>query len=81
MSDAPRDQQWIQEMCELVKNKMPDGYTFVVFGFSTTGKDRCYYASNATRESAVAALKQWIEHAETDYLTHTNDKPVPRPRR
>lgn len=67
---GPRDQQWIQEMCELVKNKMPENYSFVVFGFPITGSDRCYYASNATRDSAVAALKEWLKHAEKDYLKH-----------
>ncbi len=55
---------WIQEMCELVKNKMPEGYSFVVFGFPNCGSDRCYYASNATRESTVEALKAWIKHAD-----------------
>lgn len=69
-SAAPRDQQWIQEMCELVKNKMPEGYSFVVFGFPTCSSDRCYYASNAKRDSAVAALKEWLKHAEKDYLKH-----------
>ncbi len=66
----PRDQQWMQEMCELVKNKLPDNYAFVVFGFPTAGPDRCYYASNATRESAVAALKHWLKHSEQNYLKH-----------
>ncbi len=65
-----RDQQWIQEMCELVKNKMPENYSFVVFGFPTVESGRCYYASNATRESAITALKEWIKHAETDFLKH-----------
>ena len=66
----PRDKQWLQDCCELVKAKMPDNYSFVVFGFPTSGTDRCFYASNATRESAVAALKEWIKHSETDYLKH-----------
>jgi hypothetical protein len=69
-SGTPRDKQWLQDCCELVKAKMPDNYSFVVFGFPISGTDRCFYASNATRESAIAALKEWINHAETDYLKH-----------
>lgn len=69
---SPRDKQWLQECAELVKNKMPENYLFVVFGFPISGSDRCFYASNATRESAIEALKEWIRHAEQDgnYLKH-----------
>jgi hypothetical protein len=61
---TPRDKQWLQECCELVKAKMPENYSFIIFGFPTIGTDRCYYASNATRESAVLALDVWIAHAK-----------------
>jgi hypothetical protein len=71
MSNTPRDQQWIQEMSELVENKMPEGYCFIVFGFPTSADGRCYYASNAERSDAVAALKEWIKHAEQEFLKHT----------
>ena len=67
---TPRDKQWLQECCELVKNKMPENYTFVVFGFPHSGTDRIYYASNATRESAVEALKQWIAHSDATFGRH-----------
>ena len=60
----PKDQQWLQEMCELVKNKLPEGYSFIVFAFPTAEKNRVYYASNSTRESAIAALKHWLEYQE-----------------
>jgi hypothetical protein len=69
-SGRPKDQQWLQECCELVKNKMPEDYSFVVFGFPTSGNNRCYYGSNARREDAIAALKEWLKHAEKDYLRH-----------
>ncbi len=69
-SGTPRDKQWLHECCELVKNKMPDNYSFVVFGFPTTGADRCFYASNATRESVVAALKEWIKHSDATFGEH-----------
>lgn len=65
-----RDQQWIQEMCELVKNKMPEGYGFVVFGFPFNSAGRLYYASNGQREDVVKSLKEWIKHAEADFLKH-----------
>ncbi len=70
MKNLPKDQQWIQEACELVENKMPEGYSFIVFAFPHSAEDRGYYASNATRDSAIAALKEWLKHAETDYLKH-----------
>lgn len=61
---TPHDKQWLQECCELVKNKMPENYSFVVFAFPTHGSDRVYYAANATRESAVSALKRWLKYAD-----------------
>jgi len=77
----PRDQQWLQEMCELVKNKMPETHTFVVFAFPTTGTDRMYYASNATRESSVAALKEWLAYQEKvdNWMKHDDSNPPPKP--
>jgi len=68
--NAPRNQQWVQEMCELVKNKMPEGYCFVVFGFPVDRDGRCYYASDATRESAINALRIWLAHADGQFLKH-----------
>lgn len=56
---SPRDQQWLQECAELVKNKMPESHCFVVFAFPHSGSDRCYYISNAQRASAIEALRQW----------------------
>jgi hypothetical protein len=60
----PKDQQWLQEMCELVENKLPEGYSFVVFAFPTSKTDRMYYASNSVRESTLVALKEWIAYQE-----------------
>ncbi len=68
--EGGRDQQWIQEMSELVKNKLPEGYGFIVFGFPFNLKGRLYYSSNGRREDAITALKEWIKHAETDFLKH-----------
>lgn len=76
----PKDQQWLQEMCELVKNKIPDTHTFVVFAFPVHTTDRMYYASNATRESAVAALKEWLDYAaKVDKWMKHDEGPPPKP--
>lgn len=80
--DAPRDQQWLQEMCELVKNKIPESHTFVVFAFPVAGTDRCYYASNAERPSAIAALKEWLAYQDKCaewWLKHDDSPPPPAP--
>jgi len=71
----PRDQQWLQEMCELVKAKIPDSHAFVVFAFPLTSEGRLYYASNAGRASTVAALSKWLEHQKKmgTYLQHEDD--------
>ena len=61
---TPRDKQWLQECCELVKHKMPENYCFAIFGFPISGTDRIFYASNAQRDSVVAALETWLEHAK-----------------
>lgn len=71
---------WLQECCELVKNKMPESHTFVIFGFPVAGSDRCYYASNATRDSAIEALRQWLDYQQqvNHWMTHDAGAP-PRP--
>ena len=66
-----RDQQWIQEMAELVENKLPEGYGFVVFGFPFSGSGRLYYASNGQRADVIKSLKEWIKHAEKNFLKHS----------
>lgn len=67
-------------MCELVRNKMPETHTFVVFAFPVAGTDRCYYASNAERKSAITALKEWIAYQEKvdNWMKHDNDEPPPK---
>lgn len=76
---SPRDQQWLQEVCELVKNKMPESHHFVVFAFPFQGTDRCYYASNAERKSVIEALKEWIDYQERvdAWMKHDTDEPPP----
>lgn len=67
---TPRDKQWLQECCELVQNKLPENYTFVVFAFPVVGTNRVYYASNARRTDIIIALKEWIKHAESEPQNH-----------
>lgn len=70
---TPRDKQWLQECCELVKNKMPENYCFAVFGFPIEGTDRIFYASNATRDSVIEALEQWLVHAKANGIRGHHD--------
>lgn len=76
----PHDQQWLQEMCELVRNKMPESHAFVVFAFPVKGTDRCYYASSAERDDAIAALKEWLSYQEKvkDWWMKHDDGPPPK---
>ena len=78
-SGTPRDKQWLQECCELVKNKMPENYSFVIFGIPISGSDRIYYASSAERDSVRVALKEWLNHQARvdDWMKH-EDGPPPR---
>lgn len=68
---TPRDKQWLQECCDLVEAKMPENYAFVVFAFPTRGGSaRLFYASNGDRADIIAALKEWIAHAESEPADH-----------
>ena len=78
---APKDQQWLQDACELVKNRMPESHTFVIFAFPHKGSDRCYYASNATRDSSRVALRQWLDYQDKvdNWMKHDDGPPPPPP--
>ena len=56
-----KDKQFLVECADLVEQKMPEGYAFVVFAFPTVESGRCLYVSNAERESAIGALKEWLK--------------------
>jgi hypothetical protein len=73
---TPQDRIWLQEACDLVKNKFPENYSFLVFAFPKEGDGRTFYASNATRESAIEALKVWLKYAEEEstYGTHVPER-------
>lgn len=73
---TPRDKQWLEECCNLIVAKLPDNYTFAVFAFPTSGTDRIFYASSATRESIMEAISAWLAYAKSasDYGKHAPDR-------
>lgn len=74
----PKDQQWLQECCELVKNKMPETHAFVVFAFPVHSTDRMYYASNADRKEVIEALKTWLAYQDKagHWMKHDDGPPI-----
>ena len=60
-----KDKIWLQEMSELVKNKLPEGYGFIVFAFPFDG-GRMFYASNGQREDCIKALREWLAQVDGD---------------
>jgi hypothetical protein len=63
---AKKDQIWLNEMCELVENKIPPSHSFVVFAFPRERDGQCYYGSNATRETVVYSLHEWLKFQEQE---------------
>jgi hypothetical protein len=70
----PQDKQYLQEMCRVLDSKLPDNYGFIVlaFPFGESPRNRMIYASNAKRQDAIAALKEWMIQcgAEEDWMKH-----------
>lgn len=68
----PMDKEYIRQIGKAVHDKLPDGYAFIVFAFPTMTKDaRCLYISNAQRDDAVAALKEWLlKVSPEEWLKH-----------
>jgi hypothetical protein len=61
---TPHDKQWLQDMCEIVKQKTPEGYGFIVFAFPYVSGERMYYASSGQREDCIRALKSWLSQVD-----------------
>lgn len=55
------DKQYLREMAELVKAKLPDNHGFILLAFPF-GEDpgRLIYASTAERSTAIAAIKEFL---------------------
>lgn len=64
------DKQYLKDICDLVKPRLPDGYGFIVFAFPFETGGRMFYASNAQRDDAVKALREWLTHAEAGEFRH-----------
>lgn len=76
----PKDQQWLQEACELVKQKFPETHGFVILAVPVSGTDRLYYASNVERGEAIEALKEWIAYqGRVDNWMKHDEGPPPKP--
>jgi hypothetical protein len=68
----PMDKEYLREMAKVVQGKMPDGFGFIVFAFEFGEDKRMYYTSNAKREDAINALKEWLISAsgEEEWMKH-----------
>lgn len=71
------DSPLMQRVAEAVDAELPDGYGFIVLAFPFTGTGGpedgvCRYASNARREDAVNAVKEWLitNGADDDWIRH-----------
>lgn len=62
--ESPRDKQYLVEAADLVKNKMPEGYGFIIFAFPLLSTGRMFYIANGERKDCLKALKEWIAQVE-----------------
>ena len=66
------DKDYLRDIAKTVEAKLPDNYGFIVFAFPFQPGGRLVYTSNAERESAIAALKEWLIKCggEEDWMKH-----------
>lgn len=64
MPHDPGDKQYLKDVADIVKNKMPEGYGFIVFAFPFRETGRMFYLSNGEREDCIPALEEWIRNAK-----------------
>ena len=68
------DKQYLREAADAIKARLPDGFGFILlaFPFRGEGDKRLAYISNAQREDAIAALKEWLLKcgAAEDWMKH-----------
>jgi hypothetical protein len=67
----PMDKEYLREMAKVVESKLPDRHGFIVFAFPFDG-GRMFYLSNAVREDAIKALKEWLIQVsgEEEWMKH-----------
>lgn len=66
------DKHWIAEAGLAAHAKMPDGHGFILLAFEFGEGGRIRYCSNAKRESAINALKEFLLKcgAAEDWMKH-----------
>jgi hypothetical protein len=64
IEESPHDKQFLKDAADLVRNKIPPGYGFIVFAFPVNAPGRLFYISTGQRDGCIATLKEWIRHAE-----------------
>lgn len=67
----PNDKEFLQLAAESVTSKLPDNWGFILFVFPIGKSGRIGYVSNARREDAVKALKEWLlKQSPENWLRH-----------
>lgn len=68
------DKQYLREMADVLKAKLPDNHGFILltFPFGDDPGQRYQYISNAVREDAINALKEFLlkAGAAEDWMKH-----------
>ena len=72
-----QDSEQLNAIAHAVDGMLPDNYGFILLAFPFTGTggpegDICRYVSNARREDAVNAIKEWLIHCghKDDWIKH-----------
>lgn len=68
----PLDRNFMREISEGVKAKLPDNWGFLLLAFTFGPKGQLVYSSNARREDAIATLKEFLlkAGAAEDWMKH-----------
>lgn len=69
-----KDRNYLQLAAETLSMILPDGHGFILlsFPFGEGEQNRCAYVSNAKREDAINALKEFLIRAgaKEDWMQH-----------
>lgn len=65
------DKEYLKITAKLVADRLPDQHGFILLTFPFQG-GRMSYTSNAKREDAIRALKEWLIQAsgEEEWMKH-----------
>jgi hypothetical protein len=68
------DREYLREMAKVLESKLPDNHGFILlaFPFGDDPNQRLIYTSNARREDAINALKEFLikAGAAEDWMKH-----------